>query len=39
MAKRGGVDLGGTKIQVVIVDDKHEVLGQARRPTPTKGCL
>ena len=37
MAKRGGVDLGGTKIQVVVVDDKHEVLGQARRPTPTKG--
>ena len=37
MAKRGGVDLGGTKIQVVVVDDKHEVLGQARRPTPTTG--
>ena len=37
MAKRGGVDLGGTKIQVVIVDDKHKVLGQARRPTPTTG--
>jgi glucokinase len=37
MANRGGVDLGGTKIQTVIVDAKHEVLGQARRPTPTTG--
>src|SRR5206468_3981453 len=37
MATRGGVDLGGTKIQTVIVDAKHEVLGQARRPTPTTG--
>src|SRR5436190_18299811 len=37
MAKRGGVDLGGTKIQVVVVDAKHKVLGQARRPTPTTG--
>jgi glucokinase len=37
MANRGGVDLGGTKIQTVIVDAKHNVLGQARRPTPTTG--
>jgi glucokinase len=37
MATRGGVDLGGTKIQTVIVDAKHKVLGQARRPTPTTG--
>ena len=37
MANRGGVDLGGTKIQTVIVDAKHKVLGQARRPTPTTG--
>jgi glucokinase len=34
---RGGVDLGGTKIQVVVVDRGGEVLGQARRPTPTAG--
>jgi glucokinase len=33
----GGVDLGGTKIQTVIVDEQNEVLGQARRPTPTEG--
>lgn len=34
---RGGIDLGGTKIQAVVVDAEHNVLGQARRPTPTKG--
>jgi glucokinase len=33
----GGIDLGGTKIQTVIVDEHNEVLGQARRPTPTEG--
>jgi len=33
----GGIDLGGTKIQVVIVDDDHKVLGSARHPTPTSG--
>jgi glucokinase len=38
MARRyGGIDLGGTKIQAVIVDEDHNVLGQARRPTPTEG--
>lgn len=37
MTARGGIDLGGTKIQAVVVDEDHEVLGQARRPTPTKG--
>jgi glucokinase len=36
-ATRGGIDLGGTKIQTVIVDAKNEVLGQSRRPTPTTG--
>jgi len=36
-APRGGVDLGGTKIQTVVVDAGHAVLGQARRPTPTTG--
>jgi glucokinase len=34
---RGGIDLGGTKIQTVVVDSGGEVLGQARRPTPTDG--
>ncbi len=37
MAKHGGIDLGGTKIQTAIVDDDHTVLGSARRPTPTSG--
>ena len=34
---RGGIDLGGTKIQTVVVDARHHVLGQARTPTPTAG--
>ncbi len=37
MASFGGIDLGGTKIQAAIVDAKHEVIGSARRPTPTSG--
>jgi glucokinase len=37
MPIHGGIDLGGTKIQAVIVDDDHNVLGSARRPTPTTG--
>jgi glucokinase len=36
-APRGGIDLGGTKIQTVVVDADNEVLGQARHPTPTSG--
>jgi glucokinase len=35
--RRGGIDLGGTKIQAVVVDSKNAVVGQARRPTPTSG--
>jgi glucokinase len=31
---RAGVDLGGTKIQTVIVGPEGEVLGQCRMPTP-----
>ena len=31
---RAGVDLGGTKIQTVVVDDEGTVLGQSRLPTP-----
>lgn len=34
---RGGIDLGGTKIQAVVVDADSAVLGQARHPTPTSG--
>jgi glucokinase len=34
---RGGIDLGGTKIQTAIVDERGDVVGQARRPTPTSG--
>ena len=34
---RGGIDLGGTKIQAVVVDDRSQVAGEARQPTPTKG--
>ena len=36
-APRGGIDLGGTKIQTVIVDAGNNVLGESRRPTPTSG--
>ncbi len=34
---RGGIDLGGTKIQTAIVDAGGSVLGESRRPTPTRG--
>jgi glucokinase len=34
---RGGIDLGGTKIQAVVVDDDDDVRGEARVPTPTTG--
>ena len=33
----GGIDLGGTKIQAVVVDGRHMILGQARRATPMVG--
>jgi glucokinase len=36
-APRGGVDLGGTKIQTVVVDSANKVLGESRRPTPSSG--
>jgi len=31
---RGGIDLGGTKIQAVVVDGRSRVLGARRIPTP-----
>jgi glucokinase len=34
---RGGIDLGGTKIQTVVVDSASDVRGEARHPTPTEG--
>src|ERR1700709_812326 len=34
---RGGIDLGGTKIQTAVIDPDGEVKGEARRPTPTEG--
>ena len=37
MIARGGIDLGGTKIQAVVVNGNWKVLGEARRPTPTSG--
>jgi glucokinase len=37
MSIHGGIDLGGTKIQAAVLDDDHNVLGSARRPTPTSG--
>ena len=34
---RGGIDLGGTKIQTVVIDPEGAVKGEARQPTPTEG--
>ncbi|HWD84416.1 MAG TPA: ROK family protein [Solirubrobacteraceae bacterium] len=34
---RGGIDLGGTKIEAIVVDEHNKVLGSARHPTPTEG--
>jgi glucokinase len=34
---RGGIDLGGTKIQTAVIDTEGSVKGEARRPTPTEG--
>jgi len=36
-AARGGLDLGGTKIEAVVVDARNNVLASARRATPAKG--
>lgn len=37
MELRAGIDLGGTKIQAVVVDHEYRTLGQARMDTPTTG--
>jgi glucokinase len=34
---RGGIDLGGTKIQAAIASADGQILGEARHPTPTSG--
>jgi glucokinase len=34
---RGGLDLGGTKIEAIVVDDANAIHGQARVATPTEG--
>src|SRR5436190_5441906 len=36
-AARGGIDLGGTKIQAVVVNGRGTVTGSARRQTPMTG--
>ena len=38
MAKlRAGIDLGGTKVQAIIADARHKIVGEARYATPTTG--
>jgi glucokinase len=37
MTLRGGLDLGGTKVQAVVVSEADDVVGSARHPTPTSG--
>ncbi len=37
MVLRGGIDVGGTKIQAIVVDATDAVLASARLPTPTSG--
>ena len=34
---RGGIDLGGTKIEAIVVDADNQVVGQSRQPTPIEG--
>jgi glucokinase len=37
MGLRGGIDLGGTKIQAVVVGARNGIRGRARLPTPKDG--
>jgi glucokinase len=37
VSARGGIDLGGTKIEAVVVDDTNKVLGSSRHQTPADG--
>jgi glucokinase len=34
---RGGIDLGGTKIQALVLNEAHTVLGRGREETPGEG--
>jgi glucokinase len=34
---RGGIDLGGTKIEAIVVDEGDTLLGSSRHPTPATG--
>ncbi len=34
---KGGIDLGGTKIQAAVIGARGKVRGEARHPTPTEG--
>src|ERR671936_150542 len=34
---RGGIDLGGTKIEAIVIDGGNTVVGSSRRATPTTG--
>jgi glucokinase len=34
---RAGIDLGGTKIETVVVDDHNQIFGQCKQATPTEG--
>ena len=34
---RGGIDLGGTKIQALVLNEAHAVLGRGRQETPREG--
>ena len=37
MSARGGIDLGGTKIQAVVLNGRGSLIGDARRQTPVEG--
>lgn len=34
---RGGLDLGGTKIQAIVLSESNEIVGEHREPTPRTG--
>jgi len=34
---RGGIDLGGTKVEAIVVDDANTILASSRHPTPSTG--
>jgi len=36
-ALRGGIDLGGTKVEAIVVDDTNTIIASSRHPTPSAG--